>query len=241
MSRTSRGAGGRAVRGHALPVALPRIHLHRGEAMWVLSRLGFQGNASKSRFIEYVKSLRKLGSPFDRGRIPVKRSRLGNYSYYHLMELALVLTVRVYNVVPDVLLSRIVARRRLLHRYYRAAYVNRASGLGAPFTVSAASSTPLTARGVFLDLRINFSGGLLTNFGPPTLLSPCEAISAFVGDNAASRALLPINLSLLAERLVAAALEAPKIQRGRRRGAVVAARTTKRVDLPPLRAKSIGE
>ena len=222
MGRTSSG-GRREVRGRSLPVALPRIHLYRGEAMWVLSRLGFQGDASKSRFCEYVKSLRKLGSPFDRGRADLKRRRQANYSYYHLMELALVLTMRVYNIVPDALLARIVVRRRTLYRHYRAAYANRACGLGAPFTIAGKGGAPLTARGVFLDLQINFSGGLLTQFGPPTLLSPYEAISAFIADNAASRALLPINLSLLAERLVAAALEVPKIQRGRRRIAIVAA------------------
>ena len=41
------------------PTMLPPIRLHHGEAMWVLTRLGFQGKASKSTFNEYVKSLRK--------------------------------------------------------------------------------------------------------------------------------------------------------------------------------------
>jgi hypothetical protein len=71
-------------------------------------------------------------------------------------------------------------------------------------------------RGVFLDLRINFAGGTLTAFGPPKLLSPYEALSIFAERDLAARAFLPINLSLIAERLVAAALQAPLIRTGPR-------------------------
>jgi len=213
MSKASIDAGRRARVG-SLPVALPRIRLHHGEAMWVMSRLGFQGKASKTTFYEYVKSLRKLGSPFERGKVGLERRGLANYSYCHLMELALVLTLRVYNIVPDALLCEIIAHRRMLYRYYRFAYANRSSGAGAPFTIAGTGRAPITARGVFLDLRVNFSGGLLTRFGPPALLSPYQAISTFVLDDVAPRALLPINLSLLAERLVFAALDSPDIRSG---------------------------
>jgi hypothetical protein len=68
---------------------LPPIKLHHGEAVWVLARLGFQGKANKSTFYEYIKSLRKLGTPFEPGRIGFGRRGLANYSYCHLMELAL--------------------------------------------------------------------------------------------------------------------------------------------------------
>jgi hypothetical protein len=215
MSPASRSASS-SVQTGLLPLELPRIRLHHGEAMWVMARLGFQGEASRSTFYEYVKSLRKLGTPFDRGKIGSGRRGMANYSYCHLMELALVLMLRVYHVVPDAIFAEVIARRSLLYRYYRRAYANRSSGIGTPFVISAAGRSPITARGVFLDLQINFSGGVLTRFGPPVLLSPHRALSAFAVGHLAARALLPMNLSLLAERLVSAALETPTIRRGPR-------------------------
>jgi hypothetical protein len=199
-----------------LPRTLPKLELHHGEALWVLSHLGFRGSASKATFYEYIKSLRRLGTPFDRGTIGYVRRGLANYSYSHLMELALILTLRVYNVVPDVLIAEIVKHRLRLYVHYRRAYAERASGLGTSVAVSAESYIPIRLQGIFLDLQLDFSGGKLTAFGPPKLLSPFDALITFAKRDVAARALLPINLSLLSERLVSAALQAPTIQRGLR-------------------------
>ena len=200
----------------ALPNALPEIELHHGEALWVLARLGFQGAASKSTFYEYIKSLRKLGTPFGRGKVRLARRGLASYSYCHLMELALALTLRVYHVVPDSVLAEIIRYRTRLDRHYRRAYAERCSGVGTPITVEGADHSPIHLRGVFLDLQVNFSGGKLVKFGPPKTLSPFEALAVFAERDVAARALLPINLSLLSERLVLTALHAPKIRRGPR-------------------------
>jgi hypothetical protein len=198
-----------------LPDSLPHIELHHGEAIWVLAQLGFQGGASKSTFREYIKSLRKLGTPFERGGIGYLRRGLANYSYCHLMELALVLTLRVYHVVPDAILVEIVRYRHHLYRQYRRAYADRCSGLGAPVAIGAASHGSIRMRGAFLDLQMTFSGGKLVNFGPPKLLSSFGALKAFAASDLAARAFVPINLSLLSERLVSTALRAPHIRRGR--------------------------
>src|SRR5262249_54144957 len=151
---------------------------------------------------EYIKSLQKLGTPFERGKIGLSRRGLANYSYYHLMELALALTLRVYHVVPDAILVEMLRYRNDLYRHYRLAYSERCTGRGAPLTVEAAGRPILHMRGLFLDLQINFSGGRLANFGPPKLLSPFEALMIFANRDIAARAFLPINLSLLSERLV---------------------------------------
>jgi hypothetical protein len=196
------------------PTVLPPIRLHHGEAMWVLARLGFQGKASKSTFNEYVKSLRKLGTPFEHGTIGHGRRGLANYSYCHLMELALVLTLRVYHAVPDSILAEITRYRRTLYRYYRRAYADRE--LRARISVQASKRVPIEVQGIFLDLQINFSGGTLTRFGPPKLLSAFEGLAAFAKRDIAARALLPINLSVLSERLVSTALRAPLIRSGPR-------------------------
>jgi hypothetical protein len=178
-----------------------------------LASLGFQGSASKSTFYEYIKSLRKLGTPFDRGKLGLVRRGLANYSYDHLMELALALTLRVYYFVPDSILMGIVRHRATLYRHYRRAYAERCTGLCSPIKVQARGHVPIQLQGVFLDLQINFSGGKLVSFGPPVLLSPFEAITLFAERDVAARALLPINLSRLSERLIAAALHAPVIRK----------------------------
>jgi hypothetical protein len=156
--------------------------------------------------------------PFERGKIGFARRGLANYSYCHLMEVALTLTLRVYHVVPDAILAEIIRYRRVLYRDYTRAYAERRSGLGAPISVEVAGHLPITVRGVFLDLRLDFSGGTLTAFGPPKLLSPYEALSVFAERDIAARALLPINLSSLSERLVSTALRAPLIRTGPRPG-----------------------
>ena len=187
-----------------LPVTLPEIALNHGRALWVLQELGFRGKRSASTFYEYVKSLRKLGTPFWPGEIG-----LTNYSYYHVMELALALTLRVYHVVPDSVLRQIIRHRRLLYRHFRRAYSERCSGLGTRIKIHADTGATFAVSGVFLDLQIDFSGGRLVSFGPPRVLSPADALRAFAERDLAARAFLPINLSQLSERVVGLALIAP--------------------------------
>jgi|ERR1019366_6737976 hypothetical protein len=186
----------------SLPRTLPEIKLNHGQTLWLLSELGFQGMVSESTFHEYVKSLRKLGVPFELGKIGLLRRGRANYHYSHLMELALTLTLRVYHVVPDALLKQIIHYRKSLNRHYRQAYAQRCSGIGAPITLKGTGQSPIGARGVFLDLQVNFSGGRLVSFGPPRSLTPLEALRVFTDRDLAARALLPINLSLIAEQVV---------------------------------------
>jgi hypothetical protein len=197
-----------------LPAALPKIELHHGEAVWVLEQLGFRGNTSKKTFYEYVKSLRKLGIPFAPGQIGFVRRGLANYSYCHLMELALACNLRVYNVVPDAVLKQLVKNRVKLYRQFRQAYEQRWSGIGTPIHVKTDRRTSIYLRGAFLDLRLNFVGGRLMSFGPPTLLSPRQALAIYAYSNLTARALLPMNISFLSEELVNVSLHAPIIRRG---------------------------
>jgi hypothetical protein len=200
----------------SLPTRLPDIALNRARAIWVLSQLGFRGNVTASTFTEYIKSLRKLGIPFATGDIGLARRGQGNYSYCHLMELALVLTLRVYHVVPDPLLARVVRYRRNLYRKYRNAYAQRCTGTGAPIIVQTEGSAAFPMRGVFIDLQIDYSGGKLVNFGPPKSLSPFDAFLLFAKGDVAARSLVPFNLSILAEKVVEHSLKAPIIRRGPR-------------------------
>ena len=184
--------------------SLPHLALRHREAITVLADLGFQGRATRETFREYIKSLRKLGTPFPGGRIGYGRRILARYSYQHLMELALILSLRVYHVVPDSILAEIVRHRKELVRLYQRAYRERATKLGSITTFTSHGQT-LRVSGTFLDLQIDFSGGMLSHFGPPRLIGPAEAIQIFAAHDIAARSLLPIHLSALAERLIAAA------------------------------------
>jgi len=91
--------------------------------LWLLTELGYRGTVSKSAFFEYVKSLRKLGIPF--GHQTKRGKRLALYSYWHLIELATVLSLRVYHAVPDAVLRGIAGYRGKLYRLYQRAYAER--------------------------------------------------------------------------------------------------------------------
>jgi hypothetical protein len=196
-----------------LPKFLPEISLRHGQAIWVLTKLGFRGNSTQATFYEYLKSLRRLGVPFEKRAVGPKRGGSVNYSYHNLMELALALTLRVYFVVPDSVLVGIIRYRRSLYSHYRRAYAERCTGIGAPIALKTKGNPPICMRGVFLDLQLNFSGGRLVKFGPPRALSPHAAASIFAKSRIAARALLPIGLSPLSERVVQLSLRAPSIRR----------------------------
>ena len=163
-----------------LPKELPELKLHHGQALWLLTELGFRGTATQRTFYEYIKSLRKLGVPFDAAEIGhAHRGPSKNYSYYHLMELALALSLRVYHIVPDSVLIEIIRHRKRLYGHYRRAYAERSSGRGEPVVFEINGQPPVRMRGIFLDLQLNFSGGRLVQFGPPKSLSPYQAVSIF--------------------------------------------------------------
>jgi hypothetical protein len=135
------------------------------------------------------------------------------------MELALALTLRVYQIIPDTVLTSIIRHRTSLYRHYRQAYTERRTGLGAPILIDWPGKGTISSRGVFMDAGINFSGGRLVSSGRPKLLSPLEAVAAFATRDNAARPFLPINLSKLSERVVALSLNAPLIRRGPSPGA----------------------
>jgi hypothetical protein len=197
-----------------LPSKLPQIKLRYGQVLWLLTELGCGDAVSGNAFHEYMRSLRKIGIPFGHERFQTKhRRRLAEHSYCHVMELAVALSLRVYHVVPDSILHGVIRYRRQLHRLYRRAYALRRSGLGSPILIKTGTDKPIELRGLFLDLGIRFSGGQLVRFGPPKLLSPCEALRRF---SCGTGPFLPISLSFLSERLVELAQRAPGIHSGPR-------------------------
>jgi hypothetical protein len=163
-----------------LPEKVPPISLRYGQVIWLLTEIGLRGPVSKGTFHEYIKALRKLGIPFGDEKFQTKhRRRLAVYSYCHLMELAVTLSLRVYHVVPDSVIRGIADHRSHLHRLYLRAYQQRHSGLGRPVVIEFKGRKAVLLRGLFLDLNIKFSGGRMVRFGPPKLLSSIEALRRF--------------------------------------------------------------
>jgi hypothetical protein len=203
----------------------PKIRLRYGQVMWLLTELGYSAGVSKSTLHEYIKALRKLGIPFGHVKFQTKHKRkLAEYSYYHVMELAIVLSLRVYHVIPDSVLKGIVRYRTKLHKLYRRAYAQRCSGAGSPLVVETKNHVPIELRGLFLDLDIKFSAGHLVRFGPPKLLSSIEALKLFSEGTLTGRTFLPMSLSLLSEQVVSLALAAPTVRSGPPPGVEVGAR-----------------
>jgi hypothetical protein len=192
---------------------VPDLSLSYGQVLWLLLSLGFGSGVAESTFHEYVKSLRKLGIPFGRKSAPAKSRVRANYLYPHVMELTVILSLRVYHVVPDAVLSEVDRHREQLERLYRRAYEYRASGRGAPICLTTESGRQIELRGLFMDLGIRFSGGRMVRFGPPRLLSPIQVLMQFARRDRSADVFLPINLSLLAERVVRLALSPPRKRR----------------------------
>ena len=53
----------------------------------MLGTLGFSAGVTPTTFNHYIKSLRKLGVPFEHGESGRSSGKLVKYSYNHLMEL----------------------------------------------------------------------------------------------------------------------------------------------------------
>lgn len=198
-----------------LPTRLPRIQLRHGQALWLLTELGYRGAVSESAFFEYIKSLRKLGIPFGHEKFQSNAGRrLARYSFYHLMELATALSLRVYHVVPDAVLRGVSRYRGELYEFYRRAYLQRHSGVGRPILVKVRGYEPIELRGLFLDLNIQFAGGHLVSFGPPKLLSSRDTLARFSEGTLLGRSFIPLSLSLLSERVTLLALRVPEVRSG---------------------------
>lgn len=181
---------------------VPDLALTHGHAVQVLEGLGFSVGAPDASFRHYIKSLRKLGVPFKRGEPGLSGGVRAQYSFNHMMELSLALKLRVYGVLPDAVVEGLIGFRERLHPLYRRAYLEHATGLGAPIEVASSGRATFTVRGVYLDLRVRYAGGRCLGLGPPHVLSPFEALRVFAKSDEPARAHLPFNLSTLSIHLV---------------------------------------
>ena len=193
---------------------VPALALTHGRALWVLGALGFSDGISAQTFNYYIKSLRKLGIPFVRGESGLGTGRLAHYSYDHMMELGVALTLRVYGILPDPVVAGLIRFRQDFYALYHQAYLDATDGLGAPVRVHARGQAEVRMSGVYLDMQIRYVRGQILEFGPPRAVSPFDALRLFAATKRVGRPHVPLNLSALALDVVASAQRAPNIRRG---------------------------
>jgi hypothetical protein len=194
---------------------IPRLALSHGQTIWLLSELGFRGDVSISTFNYYVKSLRKLGVPFEHIG-PNKLSRKqATYVFEDLMELVVALLLRVYGTLPDAVAAGLRDYRDDLRPIYRRAYFELVEPTSRYATIVQRGRVRSSIGGLYLDLNIRYCAGKMIGFGPPKALGPAEAIQIYARAEAPARAYLPLNISRLAQLIISQSKSLPNIPRGR--------------------------
>jgi hypothetical protein len=194
--------------------AVPRLALSHGQTLWLLSELGFREGVSSSTFNHYIKSLRKLGVPFERGKGQSEGRRHVTYEFEELMELSIALLLRVYWTLPDTIIAGLRDFRKDLRPIYRRAYFELTVHRYPPARISAPGGLRTTVNGLYLDLNIRYSAGQMIEFGPPKAISPFEAASRYARALVPARSYLPLNVSTVAGMIATRAPDAPSIRRG---------------------------
>jgi hypothetical protein len=194
---------------------LPNFAITHGQAVWVLSQMGFRTGDSESAFNSYVKYLRRSGLPFADEELGVGTGHNVVYRYDHLMELAVALALRAQAILPADIVQVLANLRTKLRPIYRRAYIERESGLGTPCRVKLRGKRHFMITGVYLDLNLMYveTGFLL--HGEPKALAPADALELFGTAHRTQRIRGLIQLSELAEDVVKLAESAPEIRRGR--------------------------
>ena len=193
----------------------PHLALTHGQTIWLLGELGLRGTVRASTFNAYIKSLRKLGIPFERRKRQSEGRQNVTYDFDDLMELTIALLLRVYGWLPDDVAAGLRAYRDNLQSIYRQAYFDSSHRVYPPARISTLASDQLAVEGLFLDLNIRYSAGHLIKFGPPRAISPYEALCLYARSEVPGRSYLPFNVSAVAELIVSRTQVLPKIRRGR--------------------------
>lgn len=196
--------------------ATARLALTHGQTIWLMTELGLHHGVSASTFNYYVKSLRKLGVPFEKGKGQSDGHRHVTYDFEELMELTTALLLRVYGTLPDAVIAGLRNFRSDLRLIYRQAYSDLDHQIYPTVSISAAGERKLTIHGLFLDLNIRYSAGQMIEFGPPRAISPFEALSIFAHAEGPARSYLPLNMTAVAELIIDHTRKLPPMRRSRR-------------------------
>ncbi len=201
------------LRQDSAPDAIPDIALTHGQTIWLMGELGLREGVATSTFNYYIKSLRKLGIPFEKGKGQEEGHRRVTYDFEELMELTVALLLRVYGILPDEVTAGLRRFRNELRPIYRQAYLDAKRPFPPSARLSSANGDGLDIKGAYLDLNIRYSSGRIIEFGPPRLMSPLDAVRIYLLSEIPARCYLPLNLSVVADRIIMKAQALPPVRR----------------------------
>jgi hypothetical protein len=187
---------------HPKPGKVPVLALTHGQTLWLMGQLGFDRGVGATTFNYYIKSLRSLGIPFDKGKGQSEGHRHVTYELEEITELTVALLLRVYGILPDAVVEGLRQFRAMLHPIYRRAFAELPSRRKDGCHVAGPRGRTLAIEGLYLDLNICYSAGHLVEFGPPKVISPFEAMAAYAKSGLPGRSYLPLNLSAVAASIV---------------------------------------
>jgi hypothetical protein len=184
------------------PDAAPDLALTHGQTVWLMTELGLAHGVTPGTFNYYIKSLRSLGVPFEKGKGQDGGHRHVTYDLEEIMELTVALLLRVYGSLPDAVIEGLRTFRHHLRPIYRQAFIEIAQPPRDVCRIVGSKRTEMMVGGYFLDLNIRYTAGKLVEFGPPRTISPVDALIAYAEAAVPARSYLPLNLSAVAQRIV---------------------------------------
>lgn len=162
-----------------LPDDPPDLAMRHSAAVTVLAKMGFQGEVADETFRGYIKGLRRLGIPFSLGATRRPGVWLALYGYEHLMELAVALSLRAYNILPDSLVEHLIERRDALTPLYVQAWRQCARNPQPHAIFRGRGGVAQVPAGPYLDLQIVQHGRGFGMSGSPRLISTAEALELY--------------------------------------------------------------
>lgn len=193
---------------------LPKLSLSLGQVTWAMSL----GRPPEQKLLQQIRYLRLLGIPFESSRQGTGRGNRARYSFEHLIELSLGVAALHRGMAPKDIAGLLVGHRKKLRALYRQAYCEQpAAALGAPWVKARGRMIPILAHELFLRLHDRFS----EEPGKIEIIAREEIAHAtqyfgLAEHRPGERARTLFPLSRLVLELVAWALVAPEMPRGRR-------------------------
>lgn len=187
-----------------LPDDPPDLAMRHSAAVTVMAKMGFQGEVSDETFRGYIKGLRKLGVPFTLGATRRPGVWLALYNYAHLMELAVALSLRAYNILPDTLVEHLIERREALVPLYVEAWRQSARRPQERIAYRGRDGVAHVPAGPYLDLQIVQHRRSFAMDGAPRLIGTAEALELYGASVATAFVPGPVRIAGLVQLMVKA-------------------------------------
>jgi hypothetical protein len=198
---------------------LDQISLSHGQTMWVIEAMQIAAWLDAAGLNATLKKFRRHFVPFSQEELQKPRWEEVRYRFEHLMEVVVALKICGDGIAFRHAVSLLTRDREKLRLIYRRAFVEAASGLGAPLEIRCPDErrwpSSIHISGLYLDFsamaRVN---GILLS-ARPSVLDPWGALVRYMGFYQLQ--MFPvIRISQLATEAVRLAERAPEVRRGRK-------------------------